>query len=74
MKVRDARGWRDLLLIIGILTVLAGEVWFPLAVIGFIVVLSGLVLDFLYNKCPHCGKHLGRNTGDFCHNCGGKID
>ena len=74
MKVWEARNWRDLLFIIGILTSLAGEVWFPLAIIGFVVVLSGLVLDFLYNKCPHCGKHMGRNRGDFCPNCGRKID
>ena len=30
--------------------------------------------DYLYNKCPHCGKRLGRNTGKFCQHCGKEID
>lgn len=42
----------------------------PLGVVGMIVMLSCLIPHFMYNKCPYCGKQLGRNEGDFCQFCG----
>ncbi len=35
---------------------------------------SCLVPHFLYNKCPHCGKQLGRNEADYCQFCGEKLE
>ena len=74
MDVRKAQKLRNTLLIIGFIVMLAAYVWEPLMVIGAIVAVSCLIPHFLYNKCPHCGKQLGKNEADFCQFCGGKID
>lgn len=74
MKVKEARKARDLLMAAGIGILLAGYLWKPLTIVGVIVAFSCLIPDFLYNKCPHCGKHLGRNEGAYCQHCGGKIE
>lgn len=74
MNVRAAQKLRNTLIIVGILIMLGGYVFDLLMGVGAIVAFSGLIPDFLYNKCPHCGKHLGRNEGDYCQHCGGKID
>ena len=42
--------------------------------IGVIVAGSSVVPNLLFYKCPHCGKHLGSNGGDFCQYCGKSID
>lgn len=74
MNVRDAQKLRNTLIIVGILIMFGGYVFDPLLGIGAIVAFSGLIPDHLYNKCPHCGKYLGRNEADYCQFCGGKID
>ena len=74
MNVRDAQNLRNKLFIIGGLIMLLGYLSFPIMIIGIIVMFSGLIPHFLYNKCPHCGKQLGRNEADYCQFCGGKID
>ena len=74
MNVRDAQNLRNKLFIIGGLIMLSGYLYSPLMIIGIIVMFSGLIPDYLYNKCPHCGKRLGRNEADYCQFCGGKID
>ena len=74
MNVRDAQNLRNKLFIIGGLIMLSGYLYSPLMIVGIIVMFSGLIPDYLYNKCPHCGKRLGRNEADYCQFCGGKID
>lgn len=74
MKVRNAQKLRDTLMIVGIAIMLAGSIHVALSIIGAVVAFSGLVPHFLYNKCPHCKKQLGRNDGNFCQHCGGRID
>lgn len=74
MNHKDARILRDVLMVIGLIVMLAGYLYSPLTVIGAIVMCSCLIPDFLYNKCPHCNKRLGRNTGPFCQHCGAKLD
>lgn len=74
MKARDAQKLRDILLIIGFIIMLAAYIYEPIFIIGAVVAVSCLIPDFLYNKCPHCKKRLGRNEGNFCQHCGGKID
>jgi len=74
MKVRDAQKLRDFLLIIGFVIMLSGCIWGEtLFKIGAVVSLSCFIPHFLYNKCPHCKKQLGRNEGEFCQHCGGRI-
>lgn len=74
MNVRDAQKLRDSLLIVGFLIMLAAYIWEPLFYIGVVVSFSCFIPHFLFNKCPHCRKQLGKNEGPFCHHCGGKID
>ena len=74
MNVRDAQNLRNKLVIIGCLIMLAGYLFFPLMIIGIVVMFAGLIPDYLYNRCPHCKKRLGRNEADYCQFCGGKID
>ena len=74
MKVSAAQKLRNMLLIIGFIVMLAAYIWEPFMVIGAIVSCSSLIPHFLYNKCPHCGKQLGRNEEQFCQYCGAKID
>lgn len=74
MKVRDAQKLIVMLLIIGFIIMLGAYLYKPLFIIGFIVSVSSLIPHFLYNKCPHCGKHLGRNEGRFCQYCGKEIE
>lgn len=74
MKARDAQKLRDLLLLAGFIIMLASYLLKPIFIIGLIVAISCLIPDFLYNKCPHCKKRLGRNEAQFCQHCGGKID
>ena len=73
MKVRDARNLRDILFILGFIVMLGAYIYEPLLTVGAVVMLSGLIPHFLYNKCPHCGKQLGRSDGKFCQHCGKKL-
>lgn len=74
MDYKDARILRDILMVLGFVVMLAGYLYTPLTFIGAIVMLFCLIPDFLYNRCPHCKKRLGRNVGTFCQHCGEKID
>ena len=74
MKVRDAQKWTAILLVAGIILMLAAVLCEPLWIFGAVVAVSSLIPHFLYNKCPHCRKQLGKNGGKFCQHCGGKID
>lgn len=66
MKAKAAQKLRNILLIVGVVIMLAAY-WYEAAfMIGVIVTVSCLIPDFLYNKCPHCKKRLGRNGGQFC--------
>ena len=74
MKVRTAQFLRTMLLAIGFVMALASYIYEPLFISGVVVMFSCLIPDILFNKCPHCGKHLGRNSGDYCQFCGKPID
>jgi len=74
MNVKKARKLRDTLLVIGMVLMLSGSFYGPMSVVGSIVAFSCLIPHFLFNKCPHCGKQLGRNEGEFCQYCGERID
>ena len=74
MSVKKARKLRNALLIAGCVITLLGYYSDAILVIGLIVTLSSLIPRFLYNKCPYCGKQLGRNEGKFCQFCGRPLD
>lgn len=74
MNVRKAQKLRNALLLIGIVIMLAAYIYEPLMIVGIIVAFSCLIPHFLYNKCPRCGKHLGRNEGNYCQHCGKSLD
>ena len=74
MNVRKAQKLRNLLMIAGFLIMLGGYLHVSAGCLGFVVMFSSLIPHWLYNKCPHCGRQLGRNEADFCQFCGKKID
>lgn len=74
MTVKKARKLRDGLMIIGFITMLTAYLYEPMFIVGCVIAFSGLIPHFLYNKCPHCKKQLGRNDGAFCQYCGGRIE
>jgi Uncharacterized Zn-finger containing protein len=45
-----------------------------LMVIGFIVIITGVIFRFIFYRCPHCGKYLDRSTGEYCPYCGEKVN
>ena len=74
MTIKKARKLRDTLLICGIIVMLLAYIYDPLLIVGAIIAFSALIPHFLFNKCPHCGKQLGRNEGDFCQFCGKSLN
>jgi hypothetical protein len=63
-----------MLLLIGFFMMIGAYVYEPLFHPGMVVACSCLIPHFLWNKCPHCGKQLGRNEAEFCQFCGGCLD
>ena len=74
MKVKKARKLRDVLMITGILIMLCASIYAPLSMIGAVIAFSGLVPHFMFNKCPRCGRQLGRNDGEYCQYCGAELE
>ncbi|MGI5885156.1 MAG: hypothetical protein ACOX83_09360 [Candidatus Spyradocola sp.] len=74
MTVKNAQKLRDTLLIVGTGIMLLGVISEPLFLVGVIVAVSCFIPHFLFNKCPHCGRQLGKNEGEFCQFCGKHID
>ena len=74
MKAKKARRLRDILAFVGILIMFCGYIYEPLLFVGGIVALSCMIPHFLYYRCSHCGKHLGRCEGDRCWHCGKEIE
>lgn len=74
MPVKKARKVRDCLLVVGAVIMLLAYIWEPFIAIGAVIATSCLIPHFLFNKCPRCGKNLGRSEGDYCPFCGKSID
>lgn len=74
MSIKKARNLRNAFLILGVIIMLLSYFYEPLFTIGMLVTLSCLIPQFLFCKCPHCGKQLGRNEGKFCQHCGNRLD
>ena len=41
---------------------------------GIFLIVAGFVMDVLLLRCPKCGTWLGKYPGEYCSNCGAKID
>ena len=44
---------------------------------GWIAVVSPfvwLIFELIFDRCPHCGKFLGRQIQKYCHHCGEKLE
>ena len=74
MTIKRARRVRNVLVIAGAGVMLLAYIWEPFIYIGAITVFSCLIPQFLFIKCPHCGKQLGENEGEFCQFCGKRLD
>ena len=74
MSVKNARKLTAAILIVGTVIMLLSYIWEPFLIIGAIIAVSCLIPHFLFNRCPHCGKLLGRDGGDFCQHCGKKLE
>ena len=46
----------------------------PICVIGFILMIGDAAFNIIFYRCPQCGRHLGRDGGDYCQHCGAKFD
>lgn len=42
--------------------------------IALLGVIPGFLLHLCWMRCPHCGSWLERNDGEYCQNCGKRID
>lgn len=74
MKPKNARKLIVFLWGIGFLIILCSYVNILFLPVGIILAGSSVIPSVLFYKCPHCGRHLGRNGGDFCPYCGKCID
>ena len=46
----------------------------PVFVLGFLIMIAGMVFNLAKWRCPHCGEHLGRDTPKYCPHCGHQVD
>lgn len=44
-----------------------------LAILGVVVLVTALILNLVWLRCPECGKWLDRDPGNFCKICGAQI-
>lgn len=42
--------------------------------IGAVLLIVATIFDMVYCTCPYCGHYLGRHIGEFCPDCGKKIE
>ena len=74
MKPKRARKLICFLFVAGVLILLLSYIYIIFLPIGLVVAASSIVPNILFNKCPHCGRNLGRSAGDYCPFCGNYID
>lgn len=42
--------------------------------VGVLLIAVGIAQWAVFCRCPHCGRHLGRDVGGFCQYCGEQLD
>lgn len=71
-KRRVIGGLLGLVIALTILCITLERSWYDLVVMGGAV--AGIILNFVWWRCPSCGGWLGRDRGEYCRHCGKKID
>lgn len=71
-----------LLLLTGAAGVIVGGPWLsiePVSFLGFALLMTGLLLFFMSNRCPHCGatfrdSYWSKPDAGYCNKCGKKME
>ncbi len=71
-KIRVIWGMAGLTFVLIFLIPLTKDLWLLLPAIGCAIAV--IFLNQKWWRCPKCGKWLGRDRGEYCQHCGGKID
>lgn len=50
------------------------DVYEAITAISLLAFIAGYLLYLFWMRCPHCGRHLDRNNGQYCQYCGKEID
>ena len=74
MKPKEARKLTVTLIIVGFAVMLMGYFHGAFFALGACVSFSALIPNFLFYRCPHCGRYLGRSDGAFCQHCGERLE
>ena len=74
MKPKQAKKLIWILCAIGIVAMLFSYLYPLCLLVGVVAVGAAVFLDLRFYRCPHCGRFLWRNNGDFCQHCGESID
>ncbi len=74
MSIRNARKLRDILMVAGIMIIMLSGNNTAIILFGCFVAFACLIPEYLYNRCPNCGKRFGRSEGRFCRHCGKDVD
>lgn len=45
-----------------------------MCMMGIGIMFVSIVYNFIFYHCPHCGRYLGRSTGEYCPYCGKKVN
>ncbi|MBP5379470.1 MAG: hypothetical protein J6Y64_08020 [Ruminococcus sp.] len=43
-------------------------------ILAIAVFVAGLIVNFVFVRCPHCGSHPGRISGPKCPHCGKDLE
>ncbi len=76
MRPKTAKGIYLIVLVVGlIVTLIGGLIFHSNAVIwtGGGILIAGIIFHMIFYRCPACGRHLGRNNGEFCQHCGASL-
>ena len=77
MKLKYVRKRTFIILGVGLLVALLGiamKQQATLIMLGLLMMFSSVIHHVIFYRCPHCGKHLGRDGGDYCRHCGTSFD
>ena len=77
MKLKYVRKRTFIILGVGLLVALLGiamKQQTTLIMLGLLMMFSSVIHHVIFYRCPHCGEFLDRSTGEFCSNCGKKVN
>ena len=43
-------------------------------ILGVLLLLASTAFHLIFYRCPYCGAHLDRSTGEYCPHCGRKME